>query len=76
MAETPHRRGPGRPPKPKKVPPISFQLSQGDYEYLTFVSRVMHQLGETENDAARFLVTREVDKMRRQRYHKQGTPSE
>jgi hypothetical protein len=69
------RRGPGRPPKPeRKYPDIAFQLPDGDYEYLQYVVRVMHQLADTENDAAKFILIREIDKMRRKRYHERRPP--
>jgi hypothetical protein len=76
MADLPQRRGPGRPPKPKKTPPIVFQLPEGDYEYLTYVARVLHRLGDSENDVARSIVIREIEKMMRGRYHKRGTPTD
>jgi hypothetical protein len=36
--------------------------------------RVLHQLADTENDAAKFILTREIDKMRRRRYHERRAP--
>lgn len=66
--EISQRRRRGRPAKSRKYPDIAFQLPEGDYEYLQSVVRVLRQLGDSENDAARFIVIRELDKMRRRRY--------
>jgi hypothetical protein len=72
MVESLARRGPGRPPKPKKFPDIAFQLPEGHYEYLQRLVRVNRLLGETENDAARYILIRELDKMMRGNYPKRG----
>jgi hypothetical protein len=72
MADFLERRGRGRPPKPRKFPDIAFQLPEGHYQYLSDLVRVQRLLGETENDAARFILIRELDKMMRGRYPKKG----
>lgn len=76
MAEIPAPRGRGRPRKEKKTPNLAVTLPDGDYEYLRHVVRVMHQLGDTEDDAARVILIREIDKMRRGRYHKRRAPTD
>jgi hypothetical protein len=76
MDSAPPKRGPGRPKKDKSFPPVTFQLPDGHYEYLRYVVQVGRRLGETENEAARFILIRELDKMMRNRYHKRGTPTE
>lgn len=72
MMESLAKRGPGRPQKPKKFPDVAFQLPEGHYEYLRHLVRVRRLLGDTENDAARFIVIRELDKMMRGNYPKKG----
>ena len=76
MLEPPEKRGPGRPRKDKSFPPIAFQLPEGHHEYLSYLVRVRRRLGDTENEAARFILIRELDKMMRGRYHERGTPPE
>jgi len=70
MADLPEKRGPGRPPKERKYPDVAFKLPDGHYEYLRYVVRVNRRLGDSENDAARFILIRELDKMMRGQYHK------
>jgi hypothetical protein len=75
MADEEARRGPGRPQKPpRRYPDVVFQLPEGDYEYLRHVVRGLRQLGDTENEAARFILIRELDKMRRRRYDERRAP--
>jgi hypothetical protein len=76
MADSADQRGPGRPRKPEKFPPVALQLPPGHYEYLQYLVRVSGRLGDSENEAARFILIRELDKMMRGRYHERGTPSE
>jgi hypothetical protein len=76
MADLLEKRGRGRPPKAKRFPDIAFQLPEGHYEYLRDLVRVKRLLGDTENDAARFILIRELDKMMRGRYPRKGTPNE
>ena len=76
MADQPEKRRPGRPRKANQNPPLSVQLPDGHYEYLRYIVRVTRRLGATENDAAKFILIRELDKLMRGRYHKKGTPFE
>ena len=75
MADQPQRRPRGRPPKAAQInPQVTFTLPDDHYDYLRYIVEVRRRLGTTVNEAARYILIRELDKMLRRRYHEQGTP--
>ncbi len=76
MADPPQKRR-GRPPRGQpKRPAIALQLPDGHFDYLLYLVEVRRHLGATVNDAARYILIRELDKMMRAHYHEKGTPPE
>ena len=51
---------PRAPSKGAKNSPVAFQLPDGHYEYLSYVVRVSRRFGDTENEAAWFILIREL----------------
>jgi hypothetical protein len=77
MADPPQKRSRGRPPRGVQLTPsVSFTLPGDHYDYLRYLVEVKRRLGTTVNEAARYILIRELDKMLRARYHKKSTPSE
>jgi hypothetical protein len=77
MADLPQKRPRGRTPKGVQIAPaVTFTLLGDHYDYLRYLVEVKRRLGTTVNEAARYILIRELDKMLRARYHKKGAPSE
>ena len=73
MADEPRRRRPGRPSKDEKAPrrrPLTVTLPDGHYDYLNYLVTAKRWLGSGVNDAARYILVRELEKMMHSDYHK------
>jgi hypothetical protein len=73
MSDRPQSRRRGRPPADKKAPrrrPLSVQLPDGHHDYLNYLVTVKRWLGSGVNDAARYILIRELERMMHSDYHK------
>jgi len=70
MAEEGPKRGRGRPRGRSERSQVTFSLPRDDYAYLQMLVQVKRRLGISANDAARHILIRELDAMRKSEYHK------
>jgi len=70
MATGEAKRKRGRPPGKGDGREVKFKLPQHHYDYLLHLAVVRKRYGETANDAAKFLLIRELDAMFRGDFHK------
>jgi hypothetical protein len=63
------KRGKGRPLGKSDAGKIAFRLPRGHFEYLERLVTSKRRLGDTVNDAARFILIRELDEMLSSGYH-------
>jgi hypothetical protein len=69
MADSVPKRGKGRPPGKTDAGKVAFRLPKDHFEYLEHLVTGKRRLGDTVNDAARFILIRELDAMLKDDYH-------
>jgi hypothetical protein len=64
------KRPRGRPPGKSGARKVWFTLPQSHFDYLKHLSEVKKRFGDTPNDAAKFILIRELDVMFQTDFHK------
>jgi hypothetical protein len=70
VAQNTEKRSAGRPPGKSDARRVWFTLPQHHYDYLTKLAVVKKRFGDTPNDAAKFLLIRELSAMFDADFHK------
>jgi hypothetical protein len=70
MAKGVPKRPRGRPPGKSDAKDVWFRLPPHHYDYLRHLVMVKKRFGDTPNDAAKFILMRELDAMFRGDFHK------
>ena len=69
MAGSGPKRPVGRPPGKGEAESVTFTLPKDHYDYLRRLVYEKKRLGRSVNDAARYILIRELDAMLRDDYH-------
>lgn len=70
MASGEPKRPRGRPPGKSDALEVWFKLPRHHYDYLRHLATEKKQFGDTVNDAAKYILIRELDAMFRSDFHK------
>ena len=76
MAERKPKRPRGRPPKEGDDIPLRLRLPKHHYDYLRFLVVNKSRLGTSVNEAAEYILIRELDNMFTSGYHEKDIPEE